>query len=113
MGTTQLYGDYLIIRTSTTQPSKNHPIEKEHLPNLHLWVQHVNYPGCIAYGMIYIIYIYIYLRDLHLLNCPLSHAWRRVQEQSVQQPVVLWFKMLGDEVTLAETNILSSSLRLR
>ena len=75
MGTTQLYGDYL-IRTSTTQPSKNHPIEKEHhLPNLHFWVQHVNYPGCIAYGMIH---IYISLRDLHLLNCPLSHAFPRL-----------------------------------
>jgi len=27
---------------------QNHPIEREiHLPNLHLWIQNINFPGCI------------------------------------------------------------------
>ncbi len=31
----------------TNMEPKNHPIGKEHdLPNLHFWVQNVNFPGC-------------------------------------------------------------------
>ena len=54
---------------------KNHPIEKEnHLPNLHFWVQHVNFP------------VLMYTQENEMLNS--THFHTKALIEAVAEPKI-------------------------